>query len=295
MKSNYLAQVLSFGLLTMMVSACSSNKLAVQNNNDDVYFSDVRAHQADYAVAVAPKTNNYPNDYSASPNAYDLGNDYYSSNYYWMNNNNSFYSPYWSPSYFNDFNSFYGSGLSFSLGYNNYPSYYGYNNWNFYNGFNNYYPYTGIYSYYDGYNSGYYGIYGYNPYYSNYPTSIYTVNPRPSNPRPNGAYDNMRPTNSRIADGTNPISRPIRPDVYNPRNSGRTVESTRNPNTPTSRPVRPTATPRPTSIPSRQTENRPTRSERPFSPPPSSSGSSSGGSTSSGSNGGGRPVRPGGH
>lgn len=297
MKSNYLTQVLSLGLLTLMVSACSSNKLAVQNNNDDVYFSDVKAHQADYAVAaVAPKNNT---EAYRSP-SYNYNNDYYNSDYYWMNNN-AYYNPYWGPTsfYYNSFSPlYYGNGWSFSLGYNYYPSYsYGYgNSWGYY-GYNRFYPYSGIYSFYNTYSPYYSGI---NGYYGYYPRNIYTVDPRPSNPRPSGAYDNMRPTNSRIPSAVIPISRPIRPDGYNSGNSPRTVDNTRTSNTnttPMSRPVRPTSAPRPTSIPSNQPESRPSRSERPYSPPPSSSptGTSNGGSSSSGGSSGGRPVRPGGH
>ncbi|MBD3749141.1 MAG: hypothetical protein IE931_06575 [Sphingobacteriales bacterium] len=291
MKSNYLAQVLSLGFLTLMISACSSNKLAVQNNNDDVYFSDIKANQADYAVAAAAPKNN-TEAYSSPSYGY---NDYYNSDYYWMNNN-VYYNPYWGPtSFYNSFSPFYyGSGWSFSLGYNYYPSYYGYgNSWGYY-GYNRYYPYTGIYSYYNLYSPFYNDIYGYG--YGSYPRNIYTVNPRPSNPRPSGAFDNMRPTSSRVPGVGNPISRPIRPDAANSGSNPRTLDQTRTSSTPMSRPVRPTSAPRPTSVPNRQPENRPTRSERPSSPPPSTNTrTSSGGSTSSGGNGGGRPVRPGGH
>lgn len=290
MKCYPIAQILSIGLMTLMVSACSSNKLAVQSN-DDVYFSDIKAHQADYATAALPSSNengayNSPND------SYGYGNNDYSGSYYGMNRG-VYYNPYWGPTNFYDFYSplYWNNGWSFSLGYNYYPSYYGYNYWNY-----GYSPYSGIYSYYNAYNSGYYGYYGYNHYNSG--NLYYTTNPINYKVRPAGAYDNMRSTRPGGSSGIGtPTSRPIRPDVYSPSVPSRTVESTPRRNSypsPTARPIRPTTSPRPTSVPNRQPESRPTRSERPYSPPPSS-GSSGGGSSNGGSSGGGRPVRPGGH
>nr|MBC7611548.1 hypothetical protein [Pseudopedobacter sp.] len=295
MKSKTLIKILSLSAIGIAVTSCSTNKLALQSN-DDVYFSDVEANYAKYekpksntAYSDAPEytskssNNYYNNGYDSRFDYYDIRNNLTWRDYYYINRLG--YDPYWSVynplGYTNNF----GNQWSLSFGLVS-PFYSRYNNsfWNY----NDYYntPYWGIYSYYQpNYygNSGYYansGYYGNSSYYGNsgyYRDPIYSA--RPSNPRPRGSYDNARGADNG-GSGSIPLpspSRPLRPDA-SPSNPGnRTIDSrpTYDPNTSTSlgRPMRPTGSSgspsqRPTSIPS-QPVSRPTRSERPSSQPTS--------------------------
>lgn len=335
MKSKTLIKILSLSAIALVVTSCSSNKLAL-HSNDDVYFSDVKANYVKYenpksntAYSDAPEytsNNNYANGYDSRFDVNNLGNNYNWQDYYYMNRLG--YNPFWGPISFLGYNNFYNNGLSFSLGLGSYNNYYGYNNfynngWNNfgYNGYNNRWsPYGSIYSYYQ---PGYYGNYGYygNNYAYNgsgyYRDPIYSS--RPSNPRPRGSNDNMRGADI-AGSGSIPLptpSRPLRPDA-SPSNPGnRTIDSrpTYDPNTSSSsgRPMRPVGSSsspsqRPTSIPS-QPVSRPTRSERPSSQPTRQTESSrptrtesrpsspppSSGSSSSSGSSNTRPTRTGGN
>ncbi|MBU2045950.1 MAG: hypothetical protein KJ712_04385 [Bacteroidetes bacterium] len=332
MKSKTLIKILSLSAIAIAVTSCSTNKLALQSN-DDVYFSDVEANYAKYekpksntAYSDAPEytsTDNYYSGYNSRFDLNNLGYNYDWQDYYYMNRLG--YNPFWGQLSFIGYNNFYNRAWSFSSGIGVYNNYYGYNNyfndgWNSFGNigfYNRRSAYGGIYSYYQ---PGYYGNnYAYNGsgYYRD---PIYSS--RPSNPRPHGSYDNTRKAD--VGSGSIPLpspSRPLRPDA-SPSNPGnRTIDSrpTYDPNTSSStdRPMRPTGSSnspsqRPTSIPSqpisrptrserpssqptRQTESdRPTRTEsRPSSPPPSSGSSSSSSSSSGSSNS--RPVRTGGN
>ncbi len=332
MKSKTLIKILSLSVIAIGITSCSSNKLALQSN-DDVYFSDV---EANYAKNEKPKSNtaysdapeyttndNYYNGYDSRFDLNRIGNNYNWQDYYYMDRLG--YNPFWGPTSFLGYNNYYGSGLSFSIGIGSSNNYYGYNNyynngWNnygYYGNYNRWSPYGSIYSYYQ---PGYYGNYGYygnNGYYGSGYYRDPTYAARPSNPRPRGSYDNDRRSDVG-GSGSIPLpspSRPIRSDA-SPSNPGnRTIDSrsSYDPNTSgsTSRPMRPSgssssSSQRPTSIPS-QPVSRPTRSERPSSQPssqtesnrptrtesrPSSPPPSSGSSSSSSSSSGNSNTRP---
>jgi hypothetical protein len=53
MKSKTLIKILSLSAVAFVITSCSSNKLALQSN-DDVYFSDVKANYVKYEK---PKSN----------------------------------------------------------------------------------------------------------------------------------------------------------------------------------------------------------------------------------------------
>lgn len=296
MKSKTSIKILSLSLTALIVTSCSSNKLALQSN-DDVYFTDVEAKYVTYnesksktAYSDAPEftsNRNYDNNYDSRFDINNLGFNYNWQDYYYMDRLG--YSPFWGPTTFLGNNNFYRNGWSFSLGIGSWNNYYnngwnnyynnGWNNFGYNGNFNRWSPYGGFYSFYQ---PGYYGnqgYYGNNGYYGNgfYRDPIYSA--RPNNPRPRGSYDNTRGADN--GGGSIPLpppGRPIRPDVINSPGAGdRKTDGipTYNPNSSNSsgRPMRPSGSSdapsqRPTSTPS-QPVSRPTRSERPSNQPTS--------------------------
>ncbi|TKB96016.1 hypothetical protein [Pedobacter cryophilus] len=315
MKVKFTPQMFSLGFLAIAISACSTVKVAT-DNNDDVYFSDVSANSAVYVSAPAVKDNyNDRNGYSDNDyyedvtnsrlDFYDVRNNYAWRDHYYRNNFNYGYDPFFSSNNFSGFNNGWSLGFNFGspfYGYNNFNGspFYGYNNFNNFNGWNNFgsfygnSPYGGMYSYYrPGYYGNYGGGYGYggsNGYYGNPSYSN-----RPNTPRPNGSYDN-RTGNSTGNSIPYPTTRPVR-NSSNGSNGAVSTTGTRNPNGSGSTTTRPTRTPVQQS-PTTES-SRPTRTERPtYTPPPSQgsdSGRSSSGSSSSGGSSSPRPTRPGGN
>lgn len=331
MKVKHTIQILSLGAIAVLGTACASSNVALQTNNDDVYFSDVTANKLDY---VATTTNDYKSGNYTDRNGYDRNDDYYYdgqqayngrfstyslyNNYSWRDyyyQDRLGYDPFWGPSGSYGYNNFYGSGLSLSFNLFSSPySYYGFNNgyynnyntsnWNYYGSYYGNSPYWGIYSY---YRPGYYGNYGnYGGGYGGggyYPGNAVTS--RANTPRPRGSYDNVR-TADNNSSGSIPIppssTRPVRPDAYNPGNgsAGRTTDgngrgSSTNSN-PATRPTRPTSTPSSDgSRTSTPTSTPPAQNTRPTrtenSSPPPSSSNSSGSSSSSSGSSGGT-TRP---
>ena len=94
MKSKTLIKILSLSAIAIAVTSCSTNKLALQSN-DDVYFSDVEANYAKYekpksntAYSDAPEytsTDNYYSGYNSRFDLNNLGYNYDWQDYYYMN------------------------------------------------------------------------------------------------------------------------------------------------------------------------------------------------------------------
>ncbi len=329
MKLKLTSIIFSLSLLAVLISSCSTTKVAT-TTNDDVYFTDISANNAVYAVANT--TNDYNNGNYTDQNGYARNNNYYeevynprfnmfniSNNYSWRDyyyrNSIMGYDPFFGPNSYSGFNN--GMSLSFNsgfpfngynnFGYNNFGfNNYGYNNFNnnAWNNFGSFYgnsPYWGIYSFYNqGYYGNYGGGYGYggnNGYYVN--SGIYGV--QRNNPRPNGSYDNSRPANSSGTNISYPSTRPIRNSATGSGGNA-TTESSRNSNGNNPNTTRPTRSSAPnrdsgSSQPSQSTspQSRPTRTERPSSPPPSQSNDSGRSSSGGGSSPAPRPTRTGGN
>ncbi|WP_374164506.1 hypothetical protein [Arcticibacter sp. MXS-1] len=305
----------AFASVSLLIAACSTtNQLAQQGNNDDVYASNARAKEVDYSRQPerSYRTDeqlygggDYRDDvdydfdygYAARLNRFQYASPWrsYYDNWYtysydpWMSYR---YDPY-----------FYGSGLSmsFNYGFGGYPFYSSYYSpWGIYGyGYSPYGNYWGPVSYYGG---GYYPGYGYG-YGGGYYGGGVVVADRNYRPRPTrntgnpnygrggysrpGATGNPnaygRPADGRVSSGGNYGGRPVRGDNGYPGAS-----------TSAERPVR-QERPARQERPSGQDYSRPSRSERPERssyPTYTPSTSSSSGSGSSGSSGGSSGYRP---
>lgn len=255
------------------LSSCSTaNKLASQNNNDDVYYSRATAGDApEYVPTVANQQQQdtyadddyyYYGDYASRINRFDYYSPFdYSDGFYG-------YTPY----------NRYGIGLSFGLGYS-----YGYNYSPYGYGYS---PYGYGYSpYYGGYN--YYGV-GYGGYGGYYGGSLAGNNPRPYR----GSGSPGTPVNYRGERVGFASAATSRIGYYPGRPGSRAAGVNTTGGTGNSRPSRASndyARPQQTSVDRYQP---PSNSNNNSNSGRSSSSGSSSGSSSSGGGGGGRPVRP---
>ncbi|WP_423149626.1 hypothetical protein [Rubrolithibacter danxiaensis] len=319
-------RIFTLGVASMVIlalGACSTSKLAQNNTNDDVYYTEAKAkEQPEYSKpAYSEKEQDYRTDeqlYGGEQYADDYTSDdyYYDSDYatrlnrfYYNTPWRSYYDNYYNYSYRYDpwldygFNSWYRPGISFSLSFG--PRY-----WNDYYYYSYGYPYynrywgpVSYYSYYPGYGYGGY----YNPYYGYGRGTIYNSPNYRSRPnRQTTGYGNSGYYPNR---GNAGIISSGRPERATPNSNGRINDRTSSTqpagNGTSNRPSRPTRTqetraPRESSAPREQQRrpeySRPERTEvsRPApSYQPSNSGSGGGGRSSSGSSGGGRPSRGG--
>lgn len=289
--------------LLFILGACSTERLAQSDTQDDVYYSVAKAKEAE---VVVQQDKNYvtENEVYADESAYTGYYDDYSvriNRFYrytpWRNYYDtwSYYDPFYTYSPYNRFNSrdfrvnvYVGQSYGYNPFWNdNY--YYGY--WGYpYNNYNRW----GLQSYYNTYPyyGGYYGNNG--SYYGGMGRDIQSS--PDYRPRPARGFENIlnAPGRTSVTPGSagrdasgailNPRSRAER---YDPRNTGITPPSTGN-TRPASTSSRP---PRSSPEPSRGIEMRPTRVENNFPPPSSGSSPSSGGSDNGSSSSSARPTR----
>lgn len=278
--------------VSLLLGACSTNRLAQVSTNDDVYYSQAKAKEVEYPQKneQSYRTNEQlygGGDYADDNVDYDydygyasrLNRFYYASP--WRTYYDSWYSYSYDPWYSYRYDPwFYGSGLSLSFGFG-YPYYTNYYSpWGYYGYGNPYYGnYWGPVSYYGGYPYGY----GYGGgYYGGGIASGRNNRSRPNmgtgNPNYGKDRSGARPADRSYGSGRGSVSRP---EGYStrPTTDGRTSSGT-------------TQRPRP-SVDRTNTNSRPARAETPTreaypSSTPSTSSSSRGsssGSTSSGSGG----------
>lgn len=279
----------------MVLSSCSTTKLASTQNTDDVYFSDARAgDEPVYAQQAA---------YNQTPTADDGYSDddddyFYYDDYSSRINRFSYASPF---GYYDNFYSAYntypyytfGLGYGYGLGYygGGWGLGYGYGGLGYYGGWGLGYGYGGYGGYgYGGY-GGYYGGYGYGGggYYNG---GSYYAGSTSGTPRPVRGIGNPF-----VGRGGRPVSSATSGIGYIPggrRPTGNSSNAYNNGSNGNSyaRPARTDAAP---SRDSRPVYSQP-QIERTSSQPSSSPSNSGGGSTrstgSSSSGGGGRPSRP---
>lgn len=287
----------AFASVSLLIAACSTtNQLAQQGNNDDVYASNARAKEVDYSRQPERSYrtdeqlyggDDYRDDvdydfdygYAARLNRFQYASPWrsYYDNWYtysydpWMSYR---YDPY-----------FYGSGLSmsFNYGFGGYPFYSSYYSpWGIYGyGYSPYGNYWGPISYYGG---GYYPGYGYG--YGGYYGGGVVVGSR-NNSRPYLGSGNPNYGRDRRAAGASSSTRPSYGDAYS-RPTGYTSGSNGRTSSAPQR-ERPSVERRP-SYDNPGRAERPDRSAYPTYTPSSrgSSGSSTGtmsGGSSSGSSG----------
>ena len=316
---NLLLPVLAASAL--LLGACSSQKLAQDSSDDDVYFTSAKAKEIPVPVA----TNSQPQkekSYKTDEQLYGGGNytdqDYYDDynyDYGYASRLNRFYgrSP-WRSAYYDSWYSYgyypwytyrydpffydpwyYSPGTSIWVGIGSYPRYGWYDNY--------YWRYYGSY-----YNSPYWGPYSYNNVYPGYYGGRYSApnkrRPNYTDPNYNGrsngnVYNNGPRTigtdrNGRVISGT---SRGERWDNENQRTSSSPSRGTGRVSESPSRGERPSGCSNSDYGTSRSA--RPQRSEPVYQPSPSTQssspsrgGSSDGGGGNSGGGGSSRSARP---
>lgn len=310
MKRNIAIGIFLIG--TLVLSSCSTQKLATTVSNDDVYFSNAKAGD-EPIYAVQPVYNQTDAD-NQQVQEEDNDDYFYYDDYASRINRFSYYSPfsYYDNLYYGYSNPYYNSG--FSLGFNYGPYGYGYSPYA-YGGWGLGYGYGGWglgygsgwglglgygYGYPYGYGyGGFGGGYGYGGIYGGYGRGVYVSSgtPRPvrgtGSPFSGRSYAPASFSRSARPGGTSATRNGI---GYIPGGrANRTTDgvvtrgnsnNTNTGNTSYSRDSRPI----------RQQDTRPqTQSVERSSPSPSpssSSSSSGGGGNSGGGGGGGRPVRP---
>ncbi len=209
----------------LLLGACSTNKLAQQEEVvDDAYYTEAAAkEQAVYAASTrnTDRSSDYVTDdelYGDYDNRYDDRDDYYDRNYSariyrfrnyspWRSYYDTWYDYRFDPFYsnFNTFN--YYNGLSFNIGFGRPYGYnFGYNNyynpWNYYGSQYNG-GFWGPYSYYNSYNPYFYG-----GRYGNYYGGNYGNIGRPVIVNPNYRARPDRETEN------------VRSGIYNPSSGG---------------------------------------------------------------------------
>ena len=290
--------------VSLLMAACSTtNQLAQQGNNDDVYYSEAKAKEVDYARQPERTYRTDEQLYGGEDHGDNVDYDFdygYASRLNrfqyaspWRTYYDNWYTYSYDPWYSYRYDPwYYGTGLSLSFGWGS-PYFGGYSS-----------PW-GIYGYGSPYYSNYWGpvsYYGYGGYpgwgYGGYPGWGYgggvVVNRRNNESRPSTGTGNpyygsrdrySRPGTSTSTNGTSnrPERMPRNTSVPAGRDNTGQVSSERR-----SRPERPARTERP------ERTERPTERSYPQSTPRTSSGG--GYSPSSGSSGGGsapsRPDRP---
>ncbi|MFS2188405.1 hypothetical protein ACCC92_17135 [Mucilaginibacter sp. Mucisp84] len=296
----------------MALSSCSTTKLASNQSNDNVYFSDARAGD-EPVYAQQPAYNQTP---VAEDGYSDDDDDYfYYDDYSARINRFSYFSPF---GYYDDFYSAYNSYpyYNYGLGYGGLGGYYGGLGYGGYGGWGPGYGYGLGWGYggwglgygyggwgyggygYGGYYGGGYGYGGYGGYYGGGYASSGTARPYRGNGNP-FAGSGRRPVSSAtsgigyIPGGRN---RPLgsRTNTYSNGSSNSGNNSYNNSNgTRYARPARTDAAPTRDAQPVyRQPQVERTSQQPSYTPSPSSSGGSSRSTGSSSGGGGGRPSRP---